>query len=326
MEIDKEWSIRESRSFTSWGYRLAQRVWAEEPIIDEGIEIVRLHARTPLVRNIREESAVDFIAALNRFSSMNALVYDREKRTLTMHSAAHAHAGSMGWVGPLFYSAVSLQAADAHRMAPELAEAFGGEPDYSSHPRSGQRKEPDDLLTVLESVFRPHSEIAAPYDESDFEDLLNMQPRPWVLATGGGLGITAEFAFSGTEPAIASASKRLIGGISRRKVSQPQTALFQVRGDTPHPALGNGAFFLLNLPIPVDNNAAARLANELNLAETREWSRSFLFGAWCPDHNGGIAFTGFLPLMLRRKGILDNFALNMAIKTMWASERLLRLL
>ena len=34
LQIDPKWSIRESRKFTWWGHRLAQKVWADPVRMD----------------------------------------------------------------------------------------------------------------------------------------------------------------------------------------------------------------------------------------------------------------------------------------------------
>src|SRR5690242_2476113 len=51
MQIDPEWSLREKRNLTWWGHRFAQRIWAETVIMEDGDEIVRVHAETDVLRN-----------------------------------------------------------------------------------------------------------------------------------------------------------------------------------------------------------------------------------------------------------------------------------
>ncbi len=46
MQIDQEWSVRESRGFTWWGSWLRQRVWAGEAVRSRGETLWHVRART----------------------------------------------------------------------------------------------------------------------------------------------------------------------------------------------------------------------------------------------------------------------------------------
>src|SRR5262245_48487736 len=53
MTLDADWSLRTERGFTWWGKDLAQHVWAEPGVDDDGFNIFRLHARTDLLRSFK---------------------------------------------------------------------------------------------------------------------------------------------------------------------------------------------------------------------------------------------------------------------------------
>jgi len=54
MKIDDAWSVREPRAFAWWGHRLVQRVWAEPVRSSHDHQVVRVHAATALLRNVRD--------------------------------------------------------------------------------------------------------------------------------------------------------------------------------------------------------------------------------------------------------------------------------
>jgi hypothetical protein len=101
-------------------------------------------------------------------------------------------------------SAAGTQVADAHIKADGLARELGGALDVSAHPRSGPRREPDDLLDLIATVIAPAGADASPWAETDFKAAADMRPRPWVLANVDAAGITAELSFTGNRPAAPS--------------------------------------------------------------------------------------------------------------------------
>jgi hypothetical protein len=313
MQIDEAWSVREPRRFTWWGHRLAQRVWAEPPRASEGFEVSRVHAETDLLQRVSAQpDLLDRLAVLNRFASLSALVWDPQRWRLTLRCSVYVHRQSLPWVRQLFAAAVAIQAADAHIKVAELPRFLGGEPDVSAHPASGWRHQPDDMLEVIARVFAPQGRGPSPFTEADFKTALRMQPRPWVLATGNGAGMAAEFPFRGDVPAVAGGSG---------------TALFTASARERHPQLGSGALLLLSLPSPPDPGPAksgesARLANELNLAEPESWTGAHFLGAWATDPGRGLTFTTFLPAAVYRRGLLDAMILSSAMRARWASDHL----
>ena len=81
MQIDPEWSVREERNLTWWGHRLAQRIWAETVMIEDGDEIVRVHAETDVLRNVNTEAhAIQSLSILNRNASLSAYVWNSETK------------------------------------------------------------------------------------------------------------------------------------------------------------------------------------------------------------------------------------------------------
>jgi hypothetical protein len=313
MKIDDAWSVREPRAFAWWGHRLVQRVWAEPVRSSHDHQVVRVHAATALLRNVHDTPEMRArLAATNMFAHLGALNWVPETNRVMLHAAACFHSGNRPWLQPLFLAAVGTQAADAHINADGLARVLGGEPDVSPHPRSGHRREPDDLLNLIATVIAPAGAGASPWSEADFKATADMIPRPWVIANAGADGITAEFPFGGDRPA--AIADRL------------KTALLTVSSTERHPQLGSGLLLRLQLPVNVSPEGGSDLAWMLNALETVEDANTHTLGAWClepapsgrPDAHS-LTFVSFVPAAAYRKGLLDVLAMDMAIRTRWAA-------
>src|SRR5581483_11436676 len=184
------------------------------------------------------------------------------------------------------------------------------------HPGSGARREPDEILSVIATVIAPGGEGASPWAEGDFKATSEMRPRPWVLATAGAEGMTAEFPFTGDLPA----------GMA----SGPETALLTVSSTERHPQLGSGLLLRLQLPFNVSKERGADLSWMLNALETTSETNAHRLGAWClgpappgrPDAHS-ITFVSFVPAVAYRKGLLDVLSMDMAIRTRWVAHALL---
>ena len=317
LKIDDLWSVREPRSFTWWGHRLAQRVSAEPVRPSHDHHIVRIHAETAVLRDVPDTPEMrSGLAAMNMFMHLGALTWSSETRRIRFHSAACFHAGNRSWLQALFLAVVALQAADAHIKADQLARVLGGEPDVSAHPTSGARREPDDMLNVIASLFAPRGAGASPWTEVDFKATADMQPRPWALATAGTTGMTAEFPFTGDLPVML--------------VRRAETALLTASSTERHPQLGSGLLLRLQLPINFPLNRGSDIALTLNILESVETTNTHTLGAWClgptpPNRADGhtLTFVSFLPAAAYRKGLLDVLAMDMAIRTGWVTRTLL---
>jgi hypothetical protein len=320
MQIDDEWSIREAAGFTWWGHRLAQRVWADPPRKSFGENVVCLHAEMDLLQGVpNTPETLGLIASANQLATLNALVFDPEGGRVSLRCNAYFHEGNL-WLQQIFSSAVALQVAQAHVEMEALTEMLGGEPLTSEHPTSGERPEPDDMLNVG-AIFTHHGADSSPFVEADFTRVLEMEPKPWLMATGSGAGLTAEFAFGDGVPAILRSGSNQTG-------DQPLgTALFQATAEQEHPHLGSGCLLQLHLPMNLRPDSAAGLANELNVSESREWSAAHLLGAWY-SRGSHVSFTAFLPAMvvrshdsLSRQILVFNSILTMARRAQWAREQ-----
>jgi hypothetical protein len=303
MRIDEAWSVREPRAFTWWGHRLAQRVRAEPARKSEGFAVVRLGAETDLLRDVpNTRDLAGRLAALNRYASMSAFVWDPERASITLKCAAYAHPGTTGWLKLLFAAACALQAADSHIKADGLAQLLGGRPAVSHHPASGPRPRPDDMLFVIEQVFAPAGARPAPYSKRDFAAAARSSVVPWLRS---------------------EADKLSLRGVLRSPDSRGGTGVLTMSAEPRHPQLGSGLLSVLSIPYELDPALLLALSHELNLAEaTTASARSHFLGAWCPapEPSRALAFASFIPSAACRPALIEAMALSMAARAAWATS------
>ena len=329
MKIDPEWSVREERNLTWWGHRLAQRIWAETVMVEDGDEIVRVHAETDVLRNVNAGAhAAQTLSILNRNASLSAYVWNPQTKKIGLCSSVYFHSQNFPWLSVFFLSSVSLQAAEAHLQPDALAKLVGGEVDESAHPQNGFREKRDEMLDVIELFYAPEGNNPSRFTEIDFHAAMKLDPSPWLMANESEKELTAEFQFPGC---------------------MPPTALLTVSSETKHPQLGSGLFMLLRLPLKLRGADVDSLASRLNLAELRNATRSHFMGSWCVDSprnvkiaqlglllfgdslpagvleeraNETLSFCSFIPSVCHRPGLLENIIYTMGCRTMWANEYL----
>jgi hypothetical protein len=103
------------------------------------------------------------------------------------------------------------------------------------------------------------------------------------------------------------------------------TSLLQLNAEVVHPALGSGLMVLLRLPTIPLREPASVVANNLNLAETREHLDYSAVGAWCEDVStpGDIAHVSFWPSAFNRPGLVSQIATDLGRRSAWAAAHLL---
>lgn len=317
LQIDAEWSTTEPRGFEWWAYRLRQRVWADPARESLGDSVVCVHVETDYIKGVRERSSTyECLSGLNALAGLSAYVFDPAQGVIRARSTAYVYAGNR-WLERLVKAAAAFQDAEAHATAQKIPQILGeGEPEVTNHPASGSRPQLDDMLHIEENLPRRHE--PSPFTNA-FKSVLGMQPRPWLFATGGGAGLTAELAFTGnlTAAEIVSFGKEY----EDRSV---ETALLVASGAETNPRLGNGLLLRLTLPLKVDAETAARLANDLNLAETKGWTGAHFLGAWCTK-GPALWFVSFAPNLVatgmtasEHAILVFNLIMSMCVRTRWA--------
>lgn len=310
MAIDPEWSVVSPRRFEWWGHRLRQVVSATPAVDSGGLALCRLSARTDVARGLTLTGRLEeALAALNMAAAMNALVLDREDRRLFLSCHMVVHREIAGWAAPLFMSAVATQAAEAHLQAGPLSTLLGCEPDESAHPVSGSREEPDEMLSVAETLFAPAGREPSRFPASELDEIAEDEAGPSVFSNASDGRLTAEFPFHGATPAMLTVGRE--GG--------PETALFTVSVREEHPRYGSGCLMLLRLPVSGFDGPAA---NDLNRADA-DTAPTYGFGAWCVE-NGTPVHALFLPSAVYRPGLMKAMTLGACGHATWARDHFAR--
>jgi hypothetical protein len=102
-------------------------------------------------------------------------------------------------------------------------------------------------------------------------------------------------------------------------------ATLQLITDRPHPRLGNGLLAVLRLPWLMQDDQAVSQTNELNLLEAQGLTGIPLMGNWSTipsaDPNAHFpAYRSFIPNLLYRPGIAENFVLWALARARWIRE------
>lgn len=318
--VDDKWSVRATRGFSWWAYRLAQHVEVSEPYPGPGgAAACDVRIWTDVATNVpRQKGEVaKMMSIVNAQETMNALVWNEHHGSIVECCTSTVFPDTVeSWVDLLSVAAV-IQNCAAHSRAHSVAEVVGGRVAASNHPTSGERPEMDDLLNVPERVIVPEGQGPSRFTGPLLEKLAaSDSPLSKVspLFTGTAEGFTAEFPYSGA----VTATERAMSGSSQ----PPETALFRVMTDQPHPEFGSGALMVLALPVRFSPGAGFGVANELNLLESTTPTRTNLLGAWCvePGSKGHdrIAFVSFVPSLLAKGGILENLCFYNAARARWA--------
>ena len=300
-QVDEAWSLRERRGFTWWGGDFRQRVWVDDGRDDNGIFIYQLSAVTDFVCGVEPQApaVAGLLADLNRFASSYAMMLDTVARRISLCSSVALHEQNAEWIVHYFSALSIIQPIDAQSRAEVCAEMLGGTPDTSCHPSSGVRVTHDDMLNLIDAVYRPQGREPSRWVTSgEFEQIPSMLMKYGFFSTGGKDGLSAELSFGN------------------------ETALIAADGGQPHPQLGNGVLLLLKLPMTLSAPMAACVATDLNATDANNFAGSHLMGAWCSTEISRgrhiPVFASFVPNMLFRPGLLLALILSLGQKARWA--------
>ena len=290
MQIEAEWAVQERTSFTWWASSLRQRVWVTEPREFQGVQLTTLHVETDLISDVpMDESTWPRLAGVNRFASLSAYVADPAAGTISLHSSVSLTADNYRLAQTIALHAMALQMADAFAEAAELATAFGGQIASSPHPKQGMRTTPDEMVGILET-YQQRGEADSPFTPEELAQLVQVEPRPWLMAANDVHRIDADLEFAGD-----------------------LHARLELDTETRHPALGSGLLMRLKLPVDPDPMVAQRL----NAVECLEPDAHQL-GAWCVDDEHGLMFTGFIPAAAWVPELSRAMVYHLSAKNEWA--------
>ena len=306
LQVDEEWAIRRPRGFTWWAYGLAQHVDAGDPWQDDEFQLSKIRIVTELVKSVvSKRQPEQMMAVTNMQGILSSKVFDPATSTIFECCAAIVHQENVGSLSRLLATAAIIQNDLAQREAAVLAQAVGGVPAVSIHPTRGKRETPDSILGVPEQVIIPAGKDRSAFAGELCADLKEFFAETQFLGFGDSEGFTCEVPFTGSTP---TAVKVALGMPEANK--RPETSLVRIFADQEHPTYGHGARVTLFIPMTFATGQAARVANQLNMAEATGNTHTNFLGTWCPDptnpKSNTIAFNTFLPSRLAGPGILEN--------------------
>jgi len=307
MQIDEEWSVRSDREFTWWGFTLPQRIWAGPTYeIPEG-PCSLVSARMTLSVDVEEnEELYQKLSLLNSHATLGAIVYDPDSKEIFHHASVEIHEQIEEWTQYVFLHAVAIQAADGLMKSAQFLTELYWQPPISEHPTNGPREHPDGMLSVLQDVHIPEGIQESKWSSEELQEISGKDYS--FLITGGETGFTAEWPYTGHEPAMVTTPR-----------GEPlQTALLRPITDQSHSTMGNGCLMTLTLPITPED---PKLANQLNLDESRGDSDCHLLGAWYIGPQG-LSFATFMPNGCYMPGLLNLLFQRNWLRMEWAKRHI----
>ena len=295
MNIDEEWSVETDRGFTWWGHHYGQRIWAEQPIKDNGFHITKVNAETELLKYPVRSTETETLLAIEMMkASLSGLVIDQKADRIKLHCSAYIHEENQNWLRRIFSLATIMQVIEAENKGDVLAMMVELQPDKSNHPDSGVRNDMDEMLNVVDQAIIPVGrEPFRSIGEFEFRraaEILNSQN---LISTASETGLSAYLPFA------------------------DDSALLQVDTEHGHPELGNGLLIRLFLPpekiLPVTDIDGPFVMN-LNSMQQNSFPSGHFLGSWCSGTVGEnlqtAVYVTFIPAIVCTPGILLNLCVS----------------
>lgn len=304
LQVDDQWAVRTPTGFTWWAGHNAQTIEiVDEETGPDGLVGYVISVRTEMVTDLDLTDAA--LADLNdgpmAGASMAGPVYDPQTSTVSLCSLVRVHEEIAPWMSMLLGAAAVMQLAEAPLFGEDFDDRHDGCFAISGHPEFGVRLDPDEMIHAATQVFPVAGAQPLNLAESDFADAVHrhMMEPPSVGASAGGLGLAVEFPY-GTD-----------------------SSLCQFIGDQPHPLYGNGLRIVQRFPYRVPSESVGiRMALEFNRDDLTSNPAGYGFGSYS-YRDESICFTGFLPNLLLRDGLLPSFYYSCATRALSMSVRLL---
>lgn len=328
MMVDEEWSVREPRGFTWWGHRLRQRVWADPPEESRGFIVVRLHAETDLLRDVRDAGNLyPFLSSMNSKAEAgtSAFVFHEEEDEIRLHSTACVHVQNRIWLEKIFLLTTGIQVSFAETMADAMAKSLkGSEVNRSRHPESGIRTEPDNMLEALRGIVIPQSRSASMRSADDFRYAAKQLSRLFPATAGNGV-FTAELPLGNPRHGNPNTGvgHDLKSSREIKSSSVSKSARFTASIRKRHQMFVRGLSMSLEIPVSLTPSEGYIAASRLNAAETEETPACHLVGGWFYDPGvRKMTFSACIPAMMYKPGMLVNFVMSSAARSAWAGDKL----
>lgn len=301
MGVDAEWAVGRPRGFTWWPHGLAQHIWAEECVEDNGVLLSRIHVRTDLVTGYEETSAqLSVLGELLNRPAMFGLTLDPDNPgRIQLAGSVYVHEHVLSWASQLIMTSAVSQACEAHTLAAiESLELAGLRSAKSHHPKSGERKTPDEILQAFVDMARvpPPS---PPGSVGLIESTLAWLEENGLPCSGGDNSLVVELPFS------------------------EATSLLKIEDGYVHPSFGNGLKISLALPFPTldwSPDDRVKLAIVLNNGQSSSQSWTHFLGSWSSGPIGPV-YLSFVPALLANwPGAGMNLFLAENMRARWVAK------
>ena len=260
LKIDAEWSAPIPRGFAWWGHRLRQRIWSTPAYDDRGIVIHRVYAITDAIRDVKvPQTQVDVaLSPLGTLAIGAAKVFATKENVVRLWTTATVRREVAEWMTSFLASYAIIQVIEAETTSAPTADMVKGVVDQTSHPTSGTRQTPDEMLGVLDAAFRPIGQKNSPWNGSnEFQQIAERLNTSNCFCTADSTGLAAEFQFG------------------------QETSMMRLISTENHPVIGSGVGMFLQIPVWGSEESASKIAGALNRAEANGQCPSHLIGSWC---------------------------------------------
>lgn len=326
-------------------FKVAIRVHGPHPELDE--PVYRLSAHTDFLREV-DVSTADFakgMTILNRWAPTFAIcahttwmaevvtkytappkrswasklfgkrapekasLLDLKSSEVWLASNAYLSKDKEEWL-PHYFSGLSvLQPIESQARADNSIPELGGKENRSQHPRLGPRASLDDMLRWEIDIAEHGEKESAWTGTSEFEGIIDR----WC-GTDSVFGMVTEY------------------GLHVETPFGDNSAIVDLVTNQPHPRLGNGLLVTLHIPVVSGPEEAEASCVDLNYREGSVWSKIGVpfVGNWCADTTRNPdgtdfytpSFRCFIPNIMCRSGIAENFVLYMIARARWARRTL----
>jgi hypothetical protein len=324
--------LREGYGFDWWpgDFKVCVRVHGPHPELD--YPLYRLSVQTDFLCNV-DVTTPKFkknISDLNRnaltftvcahpgalaqiseqYGSAGESGLDLKSSEVWLGSTAYVHEESKDWLPRLFSGFAIMQPIEAQFRADLATLLLGGKANRSSPSGGVWTTNLDDILGVDQFVAHHGQQPSKWIHTEEFEQIVDRWGRSDSgFGTAGKGWLTIETPFGAA------------------------TAILKLKTDEPHPRLGNGLLITLTLPgLYEDEGRMADLAIEMNFMEITRWLKVGvpLIGNWSAERwnlpagpRFATAFSCFVPNMMYKPGLAENFVLYAMGRAKWFRERYL---
>ncbi len=196
-----------------------------------------------------------------------------------------------------------------------LADILDGKAMPRPHPISGTRTDCDELTGTTDTDIIPRGAEANAWIGEELAALPGAMSALGMLSLGDQSGVTVEFPFTNSMPAVAAVGLGLEPA-GRTAMAQMLTVA--------HPEYGQGLLSLLKLPAGRPGKDAGEVANDLKVAELDGSTGFPAWGAWTV--RGGddpvVTHARFMPNAYARPGLATTAMNYDYLRSQWAQEQL----